>query len=265
MKRRRKKLYIIIGVIIVIILLVIGSVLTFRYFKKHDSNKSIENNIEAEANTNNEDNNVNDEESKIEEPPIDDGDSNITDTSNGDNVSTSNVVTIDSDEYDINIYNKIANLSVVGIGDSVMLGAVNDLQNLFNNGYFDGKVSRQIKQAIPIIEELKEQDKLGSVVVIALGSNGNCATKYKEELINTIGNREIFWVNVTNNDKVNINDSLWALANQYSNLHIIDWESASKDHWEYFYNKGIHLNVTGRKAYAKVVFDAIYNYYVTAN
>ena len=36
----------------------------------------------------------------------------------------------------------VTNLPVVGIGDSVLLGAVNNLYNRFPNGYFDGKVSR---------------------------------------------------------------------------------------------------------------------------
>jgi len=270
MKKSINKKYIIIGIIL--FFLVIGGIFVFKIVNKNEDNPNGQNTNESESkvNANIEDSSNNDESETIE-PPENDENENTEDTPNTDNPNVekpnnnSNSDINVSKDYDINMYNKVASLPVVAVGDSVMLGAVNNLQKLFVNGSFDGKVSRQIKQATSIFEDLKKQNRLGNIVVIALGSNGNCSSKCKEDLITSLENREIFWVNVTNNDKVNINDSLWSLANKYPNLHIIDWESASKNHPEYFYKKGIHLNKDGREAYAKVVFDAIYNYYVTAN
>ena len=60
---------------------------------------------------------------------------------------------INSDVNELN--NVISNLHIVGIGDSVMLGAVPDLYSTFKNGYFDAKVSRTAWVVNDILLSLK--------------------------------------------------------------------------------------------------------------
>ena len=55
----------------------------------------------------------------------------------------------------------IMNLSVVGVGDSVMLGAAEELYDEFPKGYFDAKVSRSGWAAPGILQELKDKGMLG--------------------------------------------------------------------------------------------------------
>lgn len=154
----------------------------------------------------------------------------------------------------------VSNLQVVGIGDSVMLGAVPDLYNKFPNGYFDAKVSRFTWNGSKVVNELKEQNLLGNPVIIHLGTNGDCSTSCKAAVMDSIGDKEVYWINTTNSNKTN--DNLVEFASMYNNLHIIDWKTISTDHAEYFYADKIHLTPSGRIAYTNAIYDAIYENYL---
>lgn len=153
----------------------------------------------------------------------------------------------------------VTNLPVVGIGDSVLLGAVSNLYNRFPNGYFDGKVSRTAWYVNDILLDLKNKNTLGSPVVFNLGTNGDCSLDCKEEILRTCEDRDIFWINTVNLPDVNVR--LNNLALSHSNLHIIDWYSISRGHSEYFAYDGIHLTSEGRKIYTDTIYNAIYNVY----
>ena len=153
----------------------------------------------------------------------------------------------------------ISSLNVVGIGDSVMLGAVNNLYNTFPNGYFDAKVSRSMWAGITLLKELNEQNRLGDPIVMHLGANGDCSKECKIQIMKECKDRTVFWLNTTN--LTSVNDSLKEFAKDYPNLHIIDWYSASKGHSNWFYADGIHLPEAGREAYTKLIYDNIYEVY----
>lgn len=152
---------------------------------------------------------------------------------------------------------ELSKLSIVGVGDSVMLGAVSNLSKKFPNGYFDAKVSRSIWAAHEILLDLKSKDKLKGPIILNLGANGDCSKKCKKQILEDCGDRDIFWVTVTNDEKVHVNDKIKDLAKQNKNLHIIDWEEISKNHEEYFYKDGIHLTSKGRTAYTNAITDAL--------
>lgn len=156
----------------------------------------------------------------------------------------------------------VSNIRIVGIGDSVMLGALNNLYERFNNGYFDAKISRTDWEANGILNSLKNNGMLGDVIVFNLGANGSCGDACRSEIINTCEDREIYWINVTNDYSVHINDTLVEMTNNHSNVHVIDWNSYSANHPEYFVADGIHLTDIGRVAYTNCIFDAIYNVYL---
>ena len=159
-----------------------------------------------------------------------------------------------------NIENVVKKLNVVGVGDSVMLGAVDNLYKTFTNGYFDAKISRTAWSLNGILEDLKNKKMLGNPIVINLGSNGDCSTSCKDKIMETIGDREVFWINTTN--LTNVNEILSAYAEKHSNMHMIDWYTLSRGHEEYFYADKIHLTGSGRVAYTKVIYDEIYKVYL---
>ena len=159
-----------------------------------------------------------------------------------------------------NLKEIVSNLPITGIGDSVMLGAIQNLNNQFPNGYIDAKVSRTAWKAASILNELNEKNMLGNPIIINLGANGDCSTSCKQEIMNICGNRKVYWLNTTNNQDSNVR--LKNFASSYSNLHIIDWYTLSLGHSEYFYADGIHLTGIGRKVYTEVIFNAIYQDYL---
>lgn len=156
----------------------------------------------------------------------------------------------------------VSNLSIVGIGDSVMLGAVNELYNKFPNGYFDAAVSRTAYKAPGILQKLANSGLLGEPIIFNLGTNGDCDEKTKKLIMQIVGNKKIFWVNVTNDHEVGINNELYRLSTIYNNMHIIDWNSISQSHPEYFIADKIHLTEIGKKAYINAIYDSIYKVYL---
>ena len=160
-----------------------------------------------------------------------------------------------------NLEEIVHNISIVGVGDSVMLGATNSLYNTFPNGYFDAKVSRTDYEANGILQSVKSQGRLGEVVVLALGTNGQCGARCRNVIYQTIQDKKIFWVNVTNDWSVHVNSGLEAFANEHDNVYLVDWKNASLGHANYFVADGIHLTKAGTEAYAKTLYDAIYNVY----
>lgn len=168
----------------------------------------------------------------------------------------------DYDKIIENIDETVASLPLIGVGDSIMLGAVDNLYKQFKNGYFDAEVSRSILKASGILNDLYNKKKLNGPIVINLGANGDCSKSCKMGIIEAARNNEIFWVTVTNDKTVHINDKLKELANEVENFHIIDWETISAGHKEYFYADGIHLTGSGRKAYTEAVYSAVKTVYV---
>ena len=166
---------------------------------------------------------------------------------------------IENDES--NLKSIITNLPVVGIGDSVMLGAVDNLYKMFPKGYFDAKISRTAWVANDILQDLQSKNLLGEPIILNLGANGDCSEACKKDIMRKCEGKEVFWLNVTNNDEVHFNEKLQDFASKYDNVHIIDWNNISENHPEYFVSDGIHLTPVGREAYTKTIYDAIYEIY----
>ena len=150
-------------------------------------------------------------------------------------------------------------LPITFVGDSVMLGAMSNITKMFPNSYFDAKESRALTTGVSILSNLKNSNKLGEVVVLHLGTNGDCGNNCKENIMNILSDKVVFWLNTTNNEKVN--NSLNELATKYDNLHIINWHDLSLGHDDWFYYDGIHLPPTGRKEYTNIIYNAIFEVY----
>ena len=196
----------------------------------------------------------------------------VTTTAEKANTSTSTVVTtitsttakkenipVTTEYYKGDLKSYLDNANVVCIGDSVMLGAEANLKKKWPKGVVDAKESRQISAANGILSDLKKKGKLGDIVVIHLGTNGDASEATKDKIMSTIGsNRIVFWINTSYTKRLSFNTKIKNYADKYSNLYIIDWYNFSKDHPEYFYKDGIHLKTEGRKAYTVMLYDEIY-------
>ncbi len=169
---------------------------------------------------------------------------------------------ISFENYEQELKNYVSNLPLIGVGDSIMLGAVEGLYKQFPNGYFDAAISRTAWVAEDVIKDLKAKNIFSGPVLFNLGSNGDCSEECKISLIESCKGQDIYWVNVVNDKSVHVNHSIEQLALRYPQIHIIDWMTASKDHPEYFVADGIHLTNIGVKAYVQTIYDAIYQKYL---
>lgn len=151
---------------------------------------------------------------------------------------------------------------VTCIGDSVMLGAADQLYVAIPGCIIDAQVSRHAYQAVDVINSLRAQGQLGTKVVIGLGTNS--AMKYEDgqEIIACIGEGvEIYFVTaymVYQTWYTGSNDTIYALAANYPNVHVIDWYGAVQGHRDYLSpNDGIHLTTAGKAVYANLIGSSI--------
>ncbi len=170
---------------------------------------------------------------------------------------------IEFDAANGNIDTLLRNLQIVGIGDSVMLGAVDNLYEQFPKGYFDAKISRTAWKVKEILEDLINRRLLGNPIIFHLGTNGDCSEECKVKIMETVQEKDVFWLTTTYTKQASFNTKILEFKEKYhyENLHIIDWATISKDHPEYFAADGIHLTSTGRKAYTEAIYDYLYNFY----
>lgn len=165
----------------------------------------------------------------------------------------------DLENSEKNLGEVVTNMKIVGIGDSIMELAIKNLYGVFPNGYFDAVENRTEHQAKSIIEDLKNQGLLGDVLLLNIGTNGSCLGQCKEELMDIIGDRKVYWLNATNPDYDTFNPSLYDIAEKHSNIKIIDWVSVANEHPEYLIYDKVHPTVTGCRIYAETIYNAIYD------
>lgn len=151
----------------------------------------------------------------------------------------------------------ISQSSISVIGDSVFLGAAPAFKKLYKNAVIDAKVSRQVVQALDVAKKLDKKGKLGDTVIIALGTNGNFNSATGQKLIDYLGpDRTIYWIDAYGRDlpgTKDVNNTIRRVAKANNNVHVIAWSKEGPKHPDWFYQDGIHLNITGQKKFAKFV------------
>ncbi len=149
---------------------------------------------------------------------------------------------------------------VLAIGDSVMLGAVNDLERAVANIEVDAQLGRQVSMAINDLKARREGNHLGDAVVIHVGNNGPFSAKQFAELMGVLA--EVPRVVIVNDTvprewEASNNAMLATVVKKYPNVNLVDWHAESANHPEYFWKDGIHLRPEGAKAYAELVSAAL--------
>ena len=164
------------------------------------------------------------------------------------------------------IADQIKKLPVVGIGDSVMLDAVNEFYKKFPKGYFDGKISRSLYAAQDVVKNLKSKGKLSNVLILCLATNGDYSDTINKNFMKLVGNREVFWITAVGADDPKFNQKFKKFAANYSNIHLVEWDVEGKKHPEYFYADGVHMKPgKGMKAYVDFIYQSVFNYYLEKN
>ena len=151
---------------------------------------------------------------------------------------------------------------VTAVGDSVMLGAVDQLQgDIPKLTTIDARGSRQILEATHVLKRLRVSGELGRVVIFHIGDNGTMTDEEFDEVMKVIGERrKVLVVNTTVPDTYQWAPNNKVLADGVARYPdravLVDWHARSAGHQEYFWD-GLHLTPSGAKAYAGLI-SAVY-------
>ncbi len=150
--------------------------------------------------------------------------------------------------------------TVTAVGDSVMLGAADELVSDIPNLDLDAKVGLQVSEAIQILQARSDAGQLRQVVVLDIGNNGPMTADQFDQVMSIIGDhRRVIFVNlrVSRTWEAPNNDILAAGVARYKNAALLDWHNATTNHPELFWDDGIHLRPVGANYYAMLVSNLI--------
>jgi peptidoglycan/LPS O-acetylase OafA/YrhL len=149
---------------------------------------------------------------------------------------------------------------VVAVGDSVMLGAAGALKARLGEGsWIDAATSRQFRAGIDALARLRDEGRLGSVVVVHLGNNGTATDADLDALMAVAdGVPRVVLVNVRVPKEWQdaVNTAVAAAATRSASVRLVDWYAHSEGHPEWFGSDGLHLTAEGAAAYADLVAAA---------
>jgi peptidoglycan/LPS O-acetylase OafA/YrhL len=156
--------------------------------------------------------------------------------------------------------------AVTAIGDSVMLGAANQLRAAIDAMFpiavttVDAKESRQFSAGVDEIQMLKDQGLLGQIVIVQLGTNGTVNPADFDRMMTLLSDRQkvvIINAKVPRPWEEQVNDTLAAGVKRYKNAVLLDWHGYGGQHPEFFYDDGIHLRPDGAQFYAQLIAAAL--------
>ncbi|MCY8145574.1 acyltransferase family protein [Bacillus inaquosorum] len=148
---------------------------------------------------------------------------------------------------------------VLAIGDSVMLDIASHLRQSLSHVTIDGKVGRQMSQALELANEYKSFNQPNKAVIIELGTNGYFTNSQIEQLLQSFSKAHIYLVNtrVPRQWESKVNESLQQQAHAHQNVTLVDWHTEALQHPEYFTPDGVHLVPQGAKALTGLIVQAM--------
>ncbi|MDP8952736.1 MAG: acyltransferase [Actinomycetota bacterium] len=145
---------------------------------------------------------------------------------------------------------------VTAIGDSVLIGAYEELDRTFDDFAMRADVGMQAAGVIEIAQKRRAAGDLGEDVVVHIGSNGPLgADQFDEMMRNLEDARRVAFVNlkVPRPWEQRNNDMLAEGVQRYPNAVLVDWHAASAGRPELFVDDGIHLQPEGQRLYADLI------------
>jgi peptidoglycan/LPS O-acetylase OafA/YrhL len=151
---------------------------------------------------------------------------------------------------------------IVMLGDSVMIGAEDDLQKRLGPGFsMDAKVGRQADEFIAIIEKIKKGGHHPQAMVIQWGNNGPLYSEDMEALRKATTNvGQLFLISdhapVSWQDESN--EAIAEASKLWHNTTEIPWAKAAEEGGESLFWDGIHLTPKGAGVYARLVSQVLH-------
>ena len=142
---------------------------------------------------------------------------------------------------------------VTAVGDSVMLDYQTDLQQDVPGVEVEAAVSRQWYEGEEVLQQLRAEGQLGSVVVVALGTNGPITDADFDAMMSILaGASRVVFVNI-------VVDKPWQDPNnevlssgvaRYPNTVLANWYALESQNPDWVYSDGTHLPIGGPGAQA---------------
>lgn len=148
------------------------------------------------------------------------------------------------------------------IGDSVPGDAAAFWNAACPDSLLDSYVGRRPDQAMNVLDQYLEQGVVGQVVIIQAFSNTPVSIGELDHMVAACGkDRTIYLVNVRipESEETAINRTLAECANNYDNVHLINWNALSEGQGDWLYPDGEHLTPTGQPIYVDMIVGAIYD------
>jgi peptidoglycan/LPS O-acetylase OafA/YrhL len=152
---------------------------------------------------------------------------------------------------------------ILAMGDSVMLDITKDLLKTHGNITIDGKVGRQVSDALKLANDYRSFNSTNAAVVIELGTNGYFTSDQIHSLLDDFHHAHIFLVNtrVPRPWEAAVNKSLSQVDDELANVTLVDWHAVAISHPDYFTPDGVHLNTKGSLALTKLINSTMASFY----
>ncbi len=102
---------------------------------------------------------------------------------------------------------------------------------------------------------------MGDTVIFALGTNGKLTEEELHKVVETVGpDKQIYFVTIRSNDAKltqENNQALQAVRDTYDNVRLIDWNSLTEMHGDYFDGDGTHLTAEAARIYVQFIADVL--------
>jgi peptidoglycan/LPS O-acetylase OafA/YrhL len=144
-------------------------------------------------------------------------------------------------------------------GDSVILGIRYELDQYSPIGLINARVGRQAEELITVLHRDKTS-MVGSPVVIDLGNNNALTTNEVITVFEELKNQpKIVVVNtaVPRPWRDSNNALIKKYATKYPQIDIVDWNTISRGHPEYFAPDGVHLVPAGVNVYVASIVESL--------
>ena len=145
------------------------------------------------------------------------------------------------------------------VGDSVVLGATQELKNAMPGLRVDAQVSRQFDRVLDVVQAYASAGELPGPLIVNAGVNGTFSDEDLDRLFELAGEQTVLLVNakVERPWEELVNTRLASAAERHPTAILVDWHDLGVEHEEWFTYDGSHLNPEGARAFAELIRDRL--------
>ncbi|GBE26007.1 O-acetyltransferase OatA [bacterium BMS3Bbin02] len=151
--------------------------------------------------------------------------------------------------------------TVFAIGDSVMLGAVGELQAAFGGAIeVDALKARSWTNGIEVLRARFRDGNVDDIVIVHLGYNGPVNSDMLDALIDaTTGVRRVYilTIQIDRRWESRINELIRERAGSVAVMRVIEWKLLAESDRSLLGRDNIHLSPDGQRVYAELIASAV--------